>query len=86
MDVDFVADLQPEQAEEFVDLLQAEFYVDIGAIREAIRRQRSFNLIHTASVYKFDIFPLRKDAYSRVALRGVGSWTCGRLAARLSAP
>ena len=67
MDVDFVADLQPEQVEEFVSLLQADFYVDIRAVREAILRQRSFNLIHTASVFKFDIFPLRNDAYSRVA-------------------
>jgi tRNA nucleotidyltransferase/poly(A) polymerase len=67
MDVDFVANLQPEQIDEFVEAVRNDFYVDPDTVREAIRRQRSFNLIHTASVYKFDIFPLRQDAYSRIA-------------------
>jgi len=67
MDVDLVADLQPEQVDEFVEFLQAEFYVDSDAVREAIRRQRSFNLIHTSSVYKFDIFPLKQDDFSKAS-------------------
>ena len=65
MDVDIVADLRTEQIGEFVDQLRADFYVDADMMQEALRRQRSFNLIHFASSYKFDIFPLARDEYSQ---------------------
>ena len=65
MDVDLVADIKPDQIDEFVSLLQADFYADAAMIREALARGRSFNLIHYTSAYKFDIFPLRADEYSR---------------------
>ena len=32
-------------------------------IREAILHGRAFNLIHTATAYKFDIFPLQVDEF-----------------------
>lgn len=67
MDVDFVADLRPHQIDELVALLGKEFYLDPITARDAIGRQRSFNIIHTATVYKFDIFPLKQDAYSRAS-------------------
>ena len=67
MDVDFVADLRRDQVDEFAGLLGAEFYLDPVTARDAIERQRSFNIIHTATVYKFDIFPLKQDAYSRAS-------------------
>jgi hypothetical protein len=34
-------------------------------IEEALHRNRSFNLIHLPSSYKFDLFPLPEDAFSR---------------------
>jgi hypothetical protein len=64
MDVDLVADIKPDQLGELVSLLQAEFYADAGMIRDALANGRSFNLIHYATAYKFDIFPLRQDEYS----------------------
>jgi hypothetical protein len=67
MDVDLVADLKPDQIEEFVEALRGDFYADEEMIREALARGRSFNLIHHASAYKFDVFPLSQDAYSRVS-------------------
>lgn len=67
MDVDLVANLRPDQIDEFSAALQGEFYVDAQTIRDAFARGRSFNLIHNASAYKFDIFPLREDVYSRTA-------------------
>jgi hypothetical protein len=63
-DVDFVADFRAEHIDPFVSLLSGEFYVDAAMIRDALRRGRSFNVIHFASAYKFDFFPLRKDAFS----------------------
>ncbi len=66
MDVDLVTDLKPDQVDEFVALLEKDFYADATAIKDALARGRSFNLIHFATAYKFDLFPLRDDAYSRV--------------------
>src|SRR5438105_9533195 len=65
MDVDLVANIKPDQVGELVSLLQPEFYADASIIREALARGRSFNLIHFATAYKFDVFPLRDDQYSR---------------------
>jgi hypothetical protein len=65
MDVDLVADLKLEQVETFVAELRGEFYADAETIKESIAAGRAFNLIHYASSYKFDIFPLRADAYSQ---------------------
>jgi len=64
MDVDLVADIKPGQVDELVALLQAEFYADAAMIREGLAHGRSFNLIHYATAYKFDVFPLRSDEYS----------------------
>ena len=65
LDADLVADIKPDQVDEFADALKADFYADPGMMREAIRHGRSFNLIHLPSSFKVDIFPLRDDAYSR---------------------
>jgi hypothetical protein len=65
MDLDLVADLKPLQVDELAALLAPDFYADADTMRDAIKRGRSFNLIHYASAYKFDVFPLRKDAYSQ---------------------
>ena len=67
MDLDIVADLRAEQAEEFAQLLHADFYADADMIREAIRRGRAFNLIHYATTFKIDVFPLKADEYSRIS-------------------
>lgn len=56
MDVDIVADIQPEHVSLFVTELQDAFYVDEQMIRQAIQRRSSFNLIHLSTAFKVDIF------------------------------
>jgi hypothetical protein len=65
MDVDIVADLKLEQLEEFAALLQPDFYADAAAMREALKYGRAFNVVHYETSFKVDIFPLKKDQYSR---------------------
>jgi hypothetical protein len=67
MDADIVADLKLGQVDEFVSLLQADFYADGPTIRDALARRRSFNLIHYATTFKIDMFPLGDDPYSRIS-------------------
>jgi hypothetical protein len=56
MDVDIVADIQPEQVSSFVSGLQGAFYADEQMIQQAVQRQGSFNLIHLSTMFKVDIF------------------------------
>jgi hypothetical protein len=65
LDVDLVVDLKPANIETFAAELQQHFYADAEQIREAFARGRAANVIHLGSVWKFDLFPLRSDEYSR---------------------
>jgi hypothetical protein len=65
LDVDIVVDLRPEQIDAFAAELGREFYADSAMIRESFARGRAANVIHLGSAWKFDLFPLRTDDYSR---------------------
>jgi hypothetical protein len=56
VDVDLVAELHPEQVDPLVEELQVDYYVDRNAVREAIRRRGSFNMIHLVTMMKVDVF------------------------------
>jgi hypothetical protein len=56
-DIDLVAAITSAQIEAFASRLGASFYVDPETIRDALEHNRSFNLIHLTSGYKFDVFP-----------------------------
>lgn len=62
-DIDLVVKLRPPQVDQLVAELGPAFYADAGMIRSALAAGRSFNLIHYATGYKFDLFPLKADAY-----------------------
>ena len=64
-DVDLVAEIATHHIPALIDALQATFYIDAGMIREAIRYQRSFNLIHLETMFKIDVFILKSDAISQ---------------------
>ena len=66
--VDIVAEIKEQDIPRLVSQLSGDFYADAETMREAVRRGRSFNMIHFASSYKFDIFPLPDDPYSAVQL------------------
>jgi len=55
-DIDVVIDLHADQIQDFYKALAPQFYVDEGAILEAVRRGKSFNLIHFESGLKIDLF------------------------------
>ena len=55
-DADLVADLHLEHAEPLAQALGDAFYVDVEAIRDAIRHRSHFNVIHLETVFKVDVF------------------------------
>lgn len=61
--IDLVVDLREQDIAPLTTELSKEFYEDADVIREAVQACRPFNLIHYASSYKFDLFPLPADPY-----------------------
>jgi len=72
-DADLVTDLRLDQVDELAALLAPDFYADADMMRRALQRGRAFNVIHYASAFKFDLFPLGQDEYSRTEF-GRRSW------------
>ena len=62
MDADIVVDLRLIHAEPLAGALD-DFYADVSMIREAIRNQSSFNLIHLATMFKVDMFIAKQRAF-----------------------
>lgn len=67
MGVDLVAMLQLDQVGVLVGKLRDQYYVDEQAVREAIQRRSSFNLIHFDTSLKVDVFILKPRDYDREA-------------------
>lgn len=70
-DVDLVADLAMEHAALLVKSLEATYYVSLPAVFEAITRKSCFNLIHTQTAFKVDVFVVKDREYDRTAMRRV---------------
>lgn len=64
-DVDIVAEIKYGDIPAIVNALQDSFYIDADMIREAIRYQRTFNIIHLGTMFKVDIFILKADSISQ---------------------
>jgi len=64
-DADLVADLRPAHAAHLAQALAGAFYVDEESIAEAIRRRRSFNVIHLDTMFKVDVFVSQARPFDR---------------------
>ena len=77
LDVDVVADLDPEHIDSLVAAVESDFHVVDEAIHRAVRERSSFNLIHEETLVKADVYvppddPTLRDQLARsrrVALR-----------------
>jgi hypothetical protein len=65
VDTDLVADLRSEHAERLAQALSDAFYVDVGAIHDAIRRRSSFNVIHLETMFKVDVFVHKRRPFDQ---------------------
>ena len=67
-DIDFLADIKPNQVVPLLSALKEHFYIDEHAVRQAVTQHRSFNAIHFGSAFKIDIFIPKTDDFSRKQL------------------
>jgi len=65
LDADIVAAIRLEHIDPLVQSLRGAFYIDAGAVRDAVQRRRCFNVIHLATMFKVDIFVAGEDAFTR---------------------
>ena len=63
-DIDVVVELSVADLDRVCALFQDDFYLERVAVREAIERRTTFNVIHTSRVVKVD-FVVRKDTEYR---------------------
>ena len=69
LDADIIADLKPDQDDRFVQDLGAAFYSDTDAIRDAVHRQASFNVIHLKTMFKVDVFVRSRAPFDQAQFR-----------------
>jgi hypothetical protein len=62
-DIDLVVEFGPHLIERFVTELGPDFYADAEMIESSLAHERSFNVIHIRSGYKFDFFPRLEDRF-----------------------
>ena len=64
--VDLIIEVLLNRVEELAgELLKEEFYADSAMMRDSIQHHCAFNIIYQPCIFKFDLFPLQADAYSR---------------------
>lgn len=81
-DIDIVAELRETDTERIIELFQPDYYVPKDAVRDAIRDQSMFNILHAASVIKVDFVVRTDDLYRRtefgrrikVRIGGMEAW------------
>jgi len=74
LDADLIAKLAGKHARPLVELLEPDFYADLGAVTTAIANQSSFNLIHLETMTKVYVFvhwrtPFGQSQFERRRLR-----------------
>jgi hypothetical protein len=70
-DIDLVAELRPEHIGPLAAALQGEFYVSASMMASAVPREPCFNLIHLRTMFKVDVFVLKRRPFDQTAFRRV---------------
>lgn len=71
LDVDLVAELQPEHVRPLIERLSQAYYIGEGMIRDAMRRRSSFKIIHLGTLIKLDVFIPPEDPSAEEELRRI---------------
>jgi len=68
IDVDVLAQISAELANEFEERFSGDYYVDAQSIRDAVRWKWSFNLYHFQTGIKIDIFVSKQRPFDELVL------------------
>ena len=62
-DIDILVDISIEDAEKKLSVFEKDFYIDIDAVRIAVRNRSMFNIINYENPVKVDFIVLKRDEY-----------------------
>ncbi len=71
IDADLIADLRLEHVRPLVRLLEAQYYIDEDAVRDAVKRRSEFNAIHFDTMLKVDVFLPKLRAFDHEEMQRV---------------
>ena len=63
-DIEVVIELTTDDAEKFIKEFETDFYVPENRVKDAIRRNRTFNILDRQSIIKIDCVTLKPDGFS----------------------
>lgn len=69
MDVDMVAAVTLSNVAPLTKRLESVYYISEIAVKEAVERNSSFNLVHLETMMKIDVFVLKGRSFDREAFR-----------------
>jgi hypothetical protein len=74
-DADVSVEPFPGKEQSFAASFGSDYYLSIGAIKQANRERFTFNIIHTPSAFKVDVFVMKNEGFdlSMMARRSVGT-------------
>jgi hypothetical protein len=67
-DADITAEPFLGKEAQLVSALQANYYVSLPAIQDAIRLRSTFNILHTSSGFKVDVFVRKEEPFEKTAM------------------
>src|SRR5262249_26521250 len=67
-DADISVEPFPGKEQDIASRFVNDYYVSLPAVREAVRDRRSFNVIHTPSAFKVDVFVRKEREFDRSAM------------------
>jgi hypothetical protein len=65
-DIDVVANVREEHIAVLVERLNEDYHVDDQMLARAVRQHGTFNIIHRATFFKIDVFPLKQRPYDKM--------------------
>src|SRR5947209_7019394 len=71
IDADLVAEPRQEHVRPLVKRLEADYYIDEDAVKDAVSRRSSFNAIHLETMLKVDVFIPKARLFDQEELRRV---------------
>ena len=85
-DLDIVVELELADVDRVVGAFSSDFYIDAEVVRDAVRAERLFNLMHYGSGVKVDLIVRKSSEYrvlefsrrARVAIGAVQTWIASR--------
>ncbi len=67
VDADFGTEITHKHVPELVKRLEKDYFIQESAIRDAIKNQNSFNIIHLETMFKIDVFVSKRRRFDHEA-------------------